>query len=224
MHEPHPLRALAAISAGRFKDEIVPVDVERVYLDAKEKRQVEKYTVDTDEGPRASTLEGLAKLKPVFDAKGSVTAGNASQTSDGAAFVLVVSERMLKQLNVKPIARLLSYHVAGVEPRIMGIGPVAAVPKALEKAGLKLGDIGLFELNEAFASQSLAVVRELGINPEIVNVNGGAIALGHPLGCTGTKLSVQLFNEMRRRKQKYGVVTMCVGTGQGAASVFELLN
>ena len=217
-------KALAAISAGRFKDEIVPVDVERVYLDEKEKRQVEKYVVDTDEGPRASTLEGLAKLKPVFDAKGSVTAGNSSQTSDGAAFVLVVSERMLKELNVKPIARLLSYHVAGVEPRIMGIGPVAAVPKALEKAGLKLNDIGLFELNEAFASQSLAVVRELGIDPEIVNVNGGAIALGHPLGCTGTKLTVQLLNEMRRRKQKYGVVTMCVGTGQGAASVFELLN
>ncbi|MCB0791759.1 MAG: thiolase family protein, partial [Flavobacteriales bacterium] len=162
--------------------------------------------------------------RPVFDAKGTVTAGNASQTSDGAAFVLVVSERMLKELNVEPIAQLKSYHVAGVEPRIMGIGPVAAVPKALEKAGLKLNDIGLFELNEAFASQSLAVVRELGIDPEIVNVNGGAIALGHPLGCTGTKLSVQLFNEMRRRKQKYGVVTMCVGTGQGAASVFELLN
>ena len=217
-------KALAAIAAGRFKDEIVPVEVERVYLDEKEKRQVEKYVVDTDEGPRASTLEALAKLKPVFDAKGATTAGNSSQTSDGAAFVLVVSERMLKQLNVKPIARLLSYHVAGVEPRIMGIGPVAAVPKALEKAGLKLNDIGLFELNEAFASQSLAVIRELGLNPDIVNVNGGAIALGHPLGCTGAKLSVQLFNEMRRRKQKYGVVTMCVGTGQGAASVFELLN
>ncbi|MFN8409623.1 MAG: acetyl-CoA C-acyltransferase [Flavobacteriales bacterium] len=217
-------KALAAIAAGRFKDEIVPVEVERVYLDEKEKRQVEKYVVDTDEGPRASTLEALAKLKPVFDAKGATTAGNSSQTSDGAAFVLVVSERMLKQLNVKPIARLLSYHVAGVEPRIMGIGPVAAVPKAIEKAGLKLKDIELFELNEAFASQSLAVVRELGIDPDIVNVNGGAIALGHPLGCTGTKLSVQLFNEMRRRKQKYGVVTMCVGTGQGAASVFELLN
>jgi acetyl-CoA acyltransferase len=217
-------KALAAIAAGRFTDDIVPYTVERVYLDAKEKRQVEKYVVDTDEGPRASTLEALAKLKPVFDAKGSVTAGNSSQTSDGAAFVLVVSERMLKELGVKPIARLLSYHVAGVEPRIMGIGPVAAVPKALEKAGLKLSDIGLFELNEAFASQSLAVVRELGIDPEIVNVNGGAIALGHPLGCTGAKLSVQLFNEMRRRKQKYGVVTMCVGTGQGAASVFELLN
>ncbi|MEZ4760891.1 MAG: acetyl-CoA C-acyltransferase [Flavobacteriales bacterium] len=218
-------KAVAAIESGKFADEIVPYTVERVYLDEREKRQVETYVVDTDEGPRADTsLEKLAKLRPVFDAKGTVTAGNASQTSDGAAFVLVVSERMLKQLNVKPIARLLSYHVAGVEPRIMGIGPVAAVPKALEKAGLKLNDIGLFELNEAFASQSLAVVRELGIDPDIVNVNGGAIALGHPLGCTGTKLTVQLLNEMRRRKQKYGVVTMCVGTGQGAASVFELLN
>ena len=218
-------KAVAAIESGKFTDEIVPYTVERVYLDEREKRQVESYVVDTDEGPRADTsLEKLAKLRPVFDAKGTVTAGNASQTSDGAAFVLVVSERMLKELNVEPIAQLKSYHVAGVEPRIMGIGPVAAVPKALEKAGLKLNDIGLFELNEAFASQSLAVVRELGIDPDIVNVNGGAIALGHPLGCTGTKLTVQLLNEMRRRKQKYGVVTMCVGTGQGAASVFELLN
>ena len=218
-------KAVAAIESGKFTDEIVPYTVERVYLDEREKRQVESYVVDTDEGPRADTsLEKLARLRPVFDAKGTVTAGNASQTSDGAAFVLVVSERMLKELNVEPIAQLKSYHVAGVEPRIMGIGPVAAVPKALEKAGLKLNDIGLFELNEAFASQSLAVVRELGIDPDIVNVNGGAIALGHPLGCTGTKLSVQLFNEMRRRKQKYGVVTMCVGTGQGAASVFEFLN
>ena len=218
-------KAVAAIESGKFTDEIVPYTVERVYLDEREKRQVETYVVDTDEGPRADTsLEKLAKLRPVFDAKGTVTAGNASQTSDGAAFVLVVSERMLKELNVEPIAQLKSYHVAGVEPRIMGIGPVAAVPKALEKAGLKLNDIGLFELNEAFASQSLAVVRELGIDPDIVNVNGGAIALGHPLGCTGTKLTVQLLNEMRRRKQKYGVVTMCVGTGQGAASVFELLN
>ena len=218
-------KAVAAIESGKFTDEIVPYTVERVYLDEREKRQVETYVVDTDEGPRADTsLEKLARLRPVFDAKGTVTAGNASQTSDGAAFVLVVSERMLKELNVEPIAQLKSYHVAGVEPRIMGIGPVAAVPKALEKAGLKLNDIGLFELNEAFASQSLAVVRELGIDPDIVNVNGGAIALGHPLGCTGTKLTVQLLNEMRRRKQKYGVVTMCVGTGQGAASVFELLN
>ncbi len=217
-------KALAAIAAGRFKEDIAPVEVERIFLDEKEKRQVEKSIVDTDEGPRASSLEALARLRPVFDAKGTVTAGNASQTSDGAAFVMVVSERMLKELNVQPIARLLSYHVAGVEPRIMGIGPVAAVPAAIEKAGLKLKDIQQFELNEAFASQSLAVIRELGLDPNIVNVNGGAIALGHPLGCTGAKLSVQLFNEMRRRKQKYGVVTMCVGTGQGAASVFELLN
>ncbi len=217
-------KALAAIAAGRFKEEIVPYIVERAFLDENEKRQVESYVVDTDEGPRPSTLEGLAKLRPVFDAKGTVTAGNSSQTSDGAAFVLVVSERMLKQLDVQPIARLMSYHVAGVPPRIMGIGPAAAVPKVLERAGLKLKDIELVELNEAFASQSVAVIRELGLDPDIVNVNGGAIALGHPLGCTGTKLSVQLFNEMRRRKQKYGVVTMCVGTGQGAASVFELLN
>jgi acetyl-CoA acyltransferase len=216
--------AIAAIQAGKFKDEIVPVEVERVYLDEKEKRQVEKYVVDTDEGPRPSTMEGLAKLKPVFDAKGTVTAGNSSQTSDGAAFVLVVSERMLKQLNVEPIARLVSYQVVGVPPRIMGMGPASAVPKVLERAGMKLKDIELMELNEAFASQSVAVVRELGVDPDIVNVNGGAIALGHPLGCTGTKLTVQLLNEMRRRKQKYGIVTMCVGSGQGAASVFELLN
>jgi acetyl-CoA acyltransferase len=218
-------RAIKAIEGGLFKDEIVPYEVERVFLDANEKRQVEKYVVDTDEGPRKDTsMEALAKLRPVFDAKGSVTAGNSSQTSDGAAFVMVVSERMLKELNVKPIARLLSYHVAGVEPRIMGIGPVAAVPKALEKAGLKLKDIELIELNEAFASQGIAVTRELGLDLDLVNVNGGAVSLGHPLGCTGTKLTVQLFNEMRRRKQKYGIVTMCVGTGQGAASVFELLN
>ena len=217
-------KALAAIEAGRFNDDIVPFEVERVYLDEKEKRQVEKYTMDTDEGPRASTIEGLARLRPVFDARGTVTAGNASQTSDGAAFVMVASEAMVKELGVEPIAQLKSYHVSGVEPRIMGIGPVAAVPKAVKKAGLQLSDIEQFELNEAFASQSLAVIRELDLDPSIVNVNGGAIALGHPLGCTGTKLTVQLLNEMRRRKQKYGVVTMCVGTGQGAASVFELLN
>lgn len=218
-------KALAAIEAGKFKDEIVPFEVEHVFLDDKEKRQVNKYIVDTDEGPRAgSTLEALGRLRPVFDAKGSVTAGNASQTSDGAAFVMVASEAMVKELGVEPIAQLKSYHVSGVEPRIMGIGPVAAVPEALKKAGLKQSDIEQFELNEAFASQSLAVIRELGLDPEIVNVNGGAIALGHPLGCTGTKLTVQLLNEMRRRKQKYGMVTMCVGTGQGAASVFELLN
>jgi acetyl-CoA acyltransferase len=180
--------------------------------------------VDTDEGPRKDTsIEALAKLRPVFNAKGSVTAGNSSQTSDGAAFVMVVSERMLKELNVQPIARLLSYHVSGVEPRIMGIGPVAAVPKALERAGLKLKDIELIELNEAFASQGVAVLRELGLDYDKVNVNGGAVSLGHPLGCTGTKLTVQLFNEMKRRKGKYGIVTMCVGTGQGAASVFEMM-
>jgi len=190
-------KALAAIEAGRFKDDIVPFEVERIYLDENEKRQVEKYTVDTDEGPRASTPEGLARLRPVFDAKGTVTAGNASQTSDGAAFVMVASEAMVKELGVEPIAQLKSYHVSGVEPRIMGIGPVAAVPEALKKAGLKINDIEQFELNEAFASQSLAVIRELDLDPSIVNVNGGAIALGHPLGCTGTKLTVQLLNEMR---------------------------
>jgi acetyl-CoA acyltransferase len=169
-------------------------------------------------------VEALAKLKPVFADGGSVTAGNSSQTSDGAAFVLVMSERMVKELNLKPIARMVSHAVAGVPPRIMGIGPIAAIPKAVEKAGLKLNDIDLFELNEAFASQSLAVVRKLEINPDKVNVNGGAIALGHPLGCSGAKLSVQIFNELRRQKKKYGVVTMCIGTGHGAAGVFELLN
>ncbi len=218
-------KAIAAIDKGLWKDEIVPVEVKEIYLDADEKRQEKKYIVDTDEGARRDTsVELLAKLRPVFDARGSVTAGNSSQTSDGAAFVMVVSERMLKELNVKPIAQLKSYHVAALEPRIMGAGPIYAVPGALQRAGLKKEDIDLFELNEAFASQSLAVIRELGLNPDIVNVNGGAIALGHPLGCTGAKLSVQLFNEMRRRKSKYGIVTMCVGTGQGAAGVYELLN
>lgn len=218
-------KAIAAIDAGKFNDEIVPIEISEIFLDAKEKRQEKKTTALIDEGPRRdSTIEALAKLKPVFDAKGSVTAGNSSQTSDGAAFVMVVSEKMLKELNVKPIAQLKSYHVAALEPRIMGVGPIYAVPGAIQRAGLKLNDIDLFELNEAFASQSLAVIRELGLNPDLVNVNGGAIALGHPLGCTGAKLSVQLFNEMRRRKNKYGIVTMCVGTGQGAAGVFELLN
>jgi acetyl-CoA acyltransferase len=217
-------KAIAAIKNGTFKNDIVPIVVKETYLDDKEKKKYREYTVDTDEGPRAeTTIEALAKLKPVFHAKGSVTAGNASQTSDGAAFVLVVSGKLLKELNLTPIARLVSYAVAGVEPRIMGIGPVAAIPKALDRAGLNLQDIQQIELNEAFASQSLAVVRTLGINPDIVNVNGGAIALGHPLGCTGAKLSVQLFNEMRRRDQKYGMVSMCVGTGQGAAGIFELL-
>jgi acetyl-CoA acyltransferase len=198
--------------------------VEHIFLDENEKRQVQINKVLIDEGPRASTLEGLGKLKPVFDARGSVTAGNSSQTSDGAAFVMVMSEKMIKELNLEPIARLMSYSVVGVEPRIMGIGPVDAIPKAVKAAGLTLNDIQLVELNEAFASQSLAVIRETGLNPDIVNVNGGAIALGHPLGCTGGKLSVQLFNELRLRNQKYGVVTMCVGTGQGAAGVFELLK
>lgn len=218
-------KAVAAIEAGLHKEDIVPIEVEEIFLDSSEKRQTKKFTVDTDEGPRKDTSqEALAKLKPVFDARGSVTAGNSSQTSDGAAFVMVVSEKMLKHLNVEPIAQLKSYHVAALAPRIMGVGPIYAVPGALERAGLTQNDIDLFELNEAFASQSLAVIRELGLNPDIVNVNGGAIALGHPLGCTGAKLSVQLFNELRRRKKKYGVVTMCVGTGQGAAGVFELLK
>lgn len=217
-------RAVAAIDAGRFKDDIIPIEVEEVFVQDG-KRATKSYTVDTDEGPRRGTnIEALSRLRPVFNARGSVTAGNSSQTSDGAAFAMIVSEQFLKEHNLTPIARLKSYHVSGLEPRIMGVGPIHAVPKAVEKAGLKINDIELFELNEAFASQSVAVVRELGLDPEIVNVNGGAIALGHPLGCTGAKLSVQLFNEMRRRKNKYGVVTMCVGSGQGAAGVFELLN
>jgi acetyl-CoA acyltransferase len=216
-------KSLAAIKAGRFKDDIVPVEVERIFLDANEKRQVEKYIVDTDEGPRASNLEALAGLKPVFANGGSVTAGNSSQTSDGAAFVLIMSERMVKELNLEPIARLASYSVVGIEPRIMGVGPIDAIPKAIKAAGLTLNDINLFELNEAFASQSVAVIREAGLNPDIVNVNGGAIALGHPLGCTGAKLSVQIMNELKKRQQKYGIVTMCVGTGQGAAGVIEML-
>lgn len=219
------LKAIAAIKEGKFKDEIVPIKIVENYLDENEKKKTREFIVDTDEGPRADTnLEALAKLKPVFDAKGSVTAGNSSQTSDGAAFVMVVSEKFMKANNLKPIARLVSFAAAGVAPRIMGIGPVAAIPKALKIAGLKQDQIDLIELNEAFASQSLAVCRELKLNPEIVNVNGGAISLGHPLGCSGAKLSVQLFNEMKRRKKKYGIVSMCVGTGQGAAGVFEMLN
>jgi len=218
------MKALSAISEGRFKDDILPIEVEKVFLDENEKRQATKYTVDTDEGPRAGTsIEALARLRPVFAQGGSVTAGNSSQTSDGAAFVIVMSERMVNELNLKPIARLVSYAAMGVEPRIMGIGPVKAIPAALKQANMKLGDIDLVELNEAFASQSLAVIREVGLDPNIVNVNGGAIALGHPLGCTGAKLSVQLFNEMERRKNKYGMVTMCVGTGQGAAGIYEYL-
>lgn len=211
-------KAIKAISEGRFKDQIVPITVEQVYIDDQGKKATKTYTVNTDEGPRADTsVEVLSKLRPVFAADGSVTAGNSSQMSDGAAFVLVMSEEMVKELNLEPIARLVSYAAAGVEPRIMGIGPVKAIPKALQQAGMTKEQIDLIELNEAFASQSLAVTRELNLNPEIINVNGGAIALGHPLGCTGAKLSVQLFDEMRKRGNKYGMVTMCVGTGQGAA-------
>lgn len=216
-------KAIQAIKSGRFKDDIVPINVEHIFLDENEKRQVKNYVVDTDEGPRASTIEALNALKPVFAQGGSVTAGNSSQTSDGAAFVMVMSEKMVKELNIEPIARLVSYAVVGVEPRIMGIGPVDAIPKAIKMAGLKQSDINLFELNEAFASQSLAVIRELGLNQDIVNVNGGAIALGHPLGCSGAKLSVQMMNELKKRGEKYGVVTMCVGTGQGAAGVIEMM-
>lgn len=218
------VKAANAIKNGLFKDEITPFKVVETYLDANEKKKTKEYLVDTDEGPRADTnIEALAKLKPVFEDRGTVTAGNSSQTSDGAAFVLLMSEKMVKELNLKPIAKMVGYAVAGVEPRIMGIGPVAAIPKALKMANLKKDDIDLIELNEAFAAQSLAVVRELDLNPEKINVNGGAIALGHPLGCTGAKLSVQIFNELQRRKQKYGMVSMCIGTGQGAAGIFEML-
>lgn len=218
-------KAAAAWKAGKFTDEVVPITVKEVYVDADMKKKSREFVVKQDEGIRAdTTLEGLSKLKPVFAAGGSVTAGNSSQTSDGAAFVAVMSERMVKQLNVKPIARMVSYATAGVDPRIMGIGPVAAIPKALKNAGLKLQDIDLFELNEAFAAQSLAVVQELGIDRSKLNVNGGAIAVGHPLGSSGARLSVQLFNELRRQNKKYGMVTACVGGGQGVAGIYELLN
>lgn len=220
-------KALKAQKEDRFKEQIVPIDVEHTFVNGAGKKETKTYTVSKDEGPRADTkLEILAKLRPVFAEGGSVTAGNSSQMSDGAAFVLVMSEEMVKELKLEPIARLVNFAAVGVEPRIMGIGPVKAIPKALKQAGLQQKDIDLIELNEAFASQSLAVIRELDLNPDIVNVNGGAIALGHPLGCTGAKLSVQLFDEMRKRemKSKYGVVTMCVGTGQGAAGVYEFLN
>jgi len=216
-------RAAAAIAEGRFKSGIAPITVNQVYMDEKGKRKEKSYVVDTDEGPRAdSSLEALAKLRPVFDAKGTVTAGNASQTSDGAAFVLIMSEKMMNELGLKPQARLVSHANVGLEPAIMGVGPIWAIPRALEKAGLNKEDITVFELNEAFASQSLAIVRELGLDPAKVNPNGGAIALGHPLGCTGAKLTVQVINEVKRQGGKYGVVTMCVGTGQGAAGVFEV--
>lgn len=217
-------KAAAAIAEGKFKDEIVPVNVTEVFV--QDNKRVEKsFLIDTDEGVRADTsMEGLGKLKPAFKNGGVVTAGNSSQTSDGASFVLVMSGDLVKQLNLTPIARLVSCAVAGVEPMYMGIGPCAAIPKALAQGGLTLNDIEQIELNEAFAVQALAVIKEAGLNPDIVNVNGGAVALGHPLGCTGAKLSTQLFNEMRRRKQKYGMVTACVGGGQGIAGVYELLN
>jgi len=221
------MKALKALSENRFQDQIVPISVNQTYLDENGKKATKSYTVTKDEGPRKGTsIEALAKLRAVFAAGGSVTAGNSSQMSDGAAFVIVMSEEMVKELKLEPIARLVNYAAAGVEPRIMGIGPVKAIPKALKQANLKQNDLALIELNEAFASQSLAVIRELNLNPEMINVNGGAIALGHPLGCTGTKLSVQLFDEMRKQNMqgKYGAVTMCVGTGQGACGIFEFLK
>ena len=220
-------KAIAAQQTNRFQNQIVPINITETYLDENGHKQNKQYTVDRDEGPRQDTsLEALAKLRPVFANSGSVTAGNASQMSDGAAFVIVMSEAMMQSLNLSPIARMVNYAAVGVAPRIMGIGPVKAIPKALEKSGITKNDLKLIELNEAFASQSLAVIRALNLDPDIVNVNGGAIALGHPLGCTGTKLSVQLFDEMRQRSQQggYGLVTMCVGTGQGAAGIFEFLN
>ncbi|WP_395042851.1 acetyl-CoA C-acyltransferase [Flavobacterium sp.] len=217
-------KALKAQAEGKFDKQIVPITVEQTYINENGKKETKSYVVSKDEGPRADTnIAALNKLRPVFAADGSVTAGNSSQMSDGAAFVLIMSEELVKELNITPIARLVNFASAGVEPRIMGIGPVKAIPKALKQAGLTLNEIGLIELNEAFASQALAVTRELNLNPEIINVNGGAIALGHPLGCTGAKLSVQLFDEMKRRGDKYGIVSMCVGTGQGSAGVFELL-
>jgi acetyl-CoA acyltransferase len=220
-------KALKAQAEGKFKDQIVPINIEETFLDESGKKSVRSYTVTQDEGPRKGTNIGaLSKLRPVFAADGSVTAGNSSQMSDGAAFVLVMGEDMVKELGLEPIARMVNYAAAGVPPRIMGIGPVKAIPKALKQAGLSQNNIELIELNEAFASQSLAVIRALDLNPDMINVNGGAIALGHPLGCTGAKLSVQLFSEMRARNMqgKYGMVTMCVGTGQGAAGIFEFLN
>jgi len=218
------LKAIKAQAEGKFDKQIVPITVEQTFINENGKKETKSYTVTKDEGPRADTnAAALGKLKPVFAADGSVTAGNASQMSDGAAFVLIMSEELVNELGIQPIARLVNLASAGVEPRIMGIGPVKAIPKVLKQAGLTLNDIDLIELNEAFASQSLAVIRELGLNPDRVNVNGGAIALGHPLGCTGAKLSVQLFEEMRLRGNKYGIVSMCVGTGQGTAGIFELL-
>lgn len=215
-------KAIAAIDNGYFKEGIAPIEVKEVYVNENGKRAERSYVVDTDEGPRRDTnLEALSKLKPVFAAKGVVTAGNASQTSDGAAFVVVMSERLMKQLGLQPMARMISCATVGVEPRIMGIGPIAAIPKALDMAGLKLGDIDLIELNEAFACQALAVIRQAGLDPEKVNINGGGVALGHPLGCTGTKLTVQIMSDLKRLNKKYGMVTACVGGGQGIAGIYE---
>jgi len=218
-------RALKAIKEGRFKNQIVPVEVEEIYFDKKtEKKKTKKFVMDTDEGPRAdTTLEKLAKLRPVFAQGGTVTAGNSSQTSDGAAFVMLMSKEKMEKLGLKPYARLVDYAVVGVPPRIMGIGPLYAIPKVLEKAGMTLDDIDLIELNEAFASQSVAVIKELGLDSNKVNINGGAISLGHPLGMTGAKLTVQILDELKQTGGRYGIVTMCVGAGQGAAAIFELL-
>jgi acetyl-CoA acyltransferase len=217
-------KAISAVENGKFESQIAPIEVNHVFLDENEKKQQKKYVVKTDEGPRKnSNIKALSKLRPVFKNGGTVTAGNSSQTSDGASFVMVMSEEMVKELKIEPIARLISYKVIGLDPKIMGVGPLYAIPEALKLAGMKLKDLQQIELNEAFASQSVAIINELGLDPEIVNVNGGAIALGHPLGCTGAKLSVQLINEMKKRKQKFGAVTMCVGTGQGACGIFEIL-
>lgn len=218
-------KAINAIRNGYFKEQIVPITVEETYLDESGKRKTRTYIVDTDEGPRADTsLEALSRLKPVFAAGGTVTAGNSSQTSDGAAFVLVMSERMVKELNLEPVARLVSYATGGIDPRIMGMGPIAAVPKVLKQAGMSLNDIDLIEMNEAFAAQSIAVMRHLDFDPDKLNISGGAIALGHPLGCSGAKLSIQQFHELRRLGKKYGIVTACVGGGQGVAGIYELLK
>jgi acetyl-CoA acyltransferase len=218
-------KANAALEKGLFDNEIAPIEVNHIFLNENEQRQEKNFIAKIDEGPRKDTsISALSRLRPVFKNGGTVTAGNSSQTSDGAAFVMMMSEEMVKEYNLKPLARLAAYKVIGLPPRIMGVGPLYAIPEALKMAGLKLNDLELIELNEAFASQSVAIMNELKLNPEIVNVNGGAIALGHPLGCTGGKLTVQLLNEMKRRNQKYGAVTMCVGTGQGACGIFELLN
>jgi acetyl-CoA acyltransferase len=218
-------KAMKAIQDGHFKSGIIPITVEEVYVNEKGKKATRSYVVDTDEGVRAdTTVEALAKLKPAFAIGGSVTAGNSSQTSDGAAFAVVMSERMVNRLGLKPIGRLVNCASAGVPPRIMGIGPIAAIPKVLKQAGMTMAQIDLLELNEAFAAQALAVIRKLELNPEIININGGAIALGHPLGCTGCKLTIQLLQDMKRLNKKYGMVSACVGGGQGIAGIIEYIE